>query len=189
MIGHISGKVIKKSRGVLLVDVGGVGYRISIPSDTFDSLKKNSQINLWTHLSVRETAMDLYGFDTEKALEFFQLLIGVSGIGPKSALAIISLATIDTLSSAISSGDTSYLTKVSGIGKKSAEKIVLELKDKIGGDRTEEDLRDESDALEALHSLGYTIRQSRDALKKVGGSVSGTSEKVKSALSILGNSN
>ncbi len=123
-----------------------------------------------------------------RELEFFEMLINVSGIGPRGALAILGISSIETLRRAISTGDTSYLTKISGIGKKTAEKIVIELRDKMTHGMSEEtgvSLQGELDALEALKSLGYSQNEARDALKKVSPDAS-TNAKIKEALKILG---
>jgi Holliday junction DNA helicase RuvA len=144
--------------------------------------------SFWTYLAVRENALDLYGFQSHEELDFFELLISVSGIGPKSALGILSLASLSNLRKAISTGDTGHLTKVSGIGKKMAEKIVVELKDKIDkiGQTHDEGniLSNDMDAMEALKSLGYNERDVREALKKVA-DVADVGEKVKKALKFL----
>lgn len=188
MISHIRGRVIERAPGTVIIDVSGVGYRVFVSSHTHELLSKapDVEVSLWTYLSVRETALDLFGFVEQKELDFFQKLVGIPGIGPKSALAILSLTTVDTLEKSIISGDTTYLIKVSGIGKKSASKIVLELKDKLGS-RTDGDLglKEESDAIDALRSLGYSLKESREALRKVGRDVADTAEKVKAALKIL----
>ena len=146
---------------------------------------------MWTHLAVRENALDLYGFIERSELEFFEMLITISGIGPKSALGILSVAPVDTLRRAISSGDTSYLTKVSGIGRKNAEKIVVELRDKLGAIDANAGgtLREEVDALSALEALGYSAREAREALKAVGNNAISTQEKLKAALKSLGSGN
>jgi Holliday junction DNA helicase RuvA len=117
------------------------------------------------------------------------MLISISGIGPKGALGVLSVASVDTLRKAISAGDTSYLTKVSGIGKKIAEKIVLELKEKLGGAdfiSGSETLQEEQDAIEALQALGYSMSEAREALKQISVDISGTSARVKEALKNLG---
>ena len=113
---------------------------------------------------MREDVLDLYGFLDHRELEFFEMLISVSGIGPKGALSILGITSIETLRKAISTGDTSYLTKVSGIGKKTAEKIIIELRDKIGEEKGGSSLQGELDALEALKSLGYSQNEAREAL-------------------------
>ena len=134
---------------------------------------------------MREDALDLYGFLNYEELEFFEMLIGVSGIGPKGALAILSIASTETLRKAIGTGDTSYLTKISGIGKKTAEKIVIELRDKMGEQEKGSSMQEELDAMEALKSLGYSQNEIREALKKVPPDLN-TNEKIREALKILG---
>ena len=185
MIGSIRGKIISKTEKYVVAEASGVGYKINISPDTLAKTKSvGEEIFLHTHLHVREDALDLYGFINHEELEFFEMLISVSGIGPKGALSILGISSIETLSKAISSGDTSYLTKISGIGRKTAEKIVIELRDKVGKDEGVS-LQGEMDALEALKSLGYSQNEAREALKKVGGELS-TNAKIKAALKILG---
>jgi Holliday junction DNA helicase RuvA len=193
MIGHLTGKIIHSDLKFVILDVADVGYKINTnrPGAEVAGALRGSPaevVSFWTYLAVRENALDLYGFQTHEELNFFELLISVSGIGPKSALGILSLASLSNLRRAISTGDTGHLTKVSGIGKKAAEKIVLELKDKIdsvgGGDTNAEFLSGDIDALEALKSLGYSERESREALKKVEGAL-GAGEKVRKALKLL----
>ena len=145
-------------------------------------------ISLKTHLAVRETSLDLYGFLNADELEFFEMLISISGIGPKSGLAILSVTDVSTLKTAVSSGDSSYLTKVSGIGRKSAGKIIIELQDKLGtiDNKSDSDqMRDEMETLEALQALGYSIREAREAMKKISKTATNSSERIKEALKIL----
>lgn len=188
MIGKLSGKIAHKGDRFIIVDVNGVGYKLFVTPETLSSvISHESIVSFWTYLAVRENALDLYGFSQKRELEFFELLLAVSGIGPKSAQAIISLAPPDILAKAIAGGDSSYLTKVSGIGKKSAEKIIIELRDKIGSLETDgKNLKGESDAIEALQSLGYTLREAREALQRVDPNIADTSAKVKAALKFLG---
>ena len=121
MIGQIIGNLTHKGDRFVIVNTGGVGYKINVTADTLNQLTKSDfEVSLWTHLAVKEDALDLYGFLEQQELEFFQMLITVSGIGPRSALAILSLTGPETLRKAIVSGHTEYLTKVSGIGRKSA---------------------------------------------------------------------
>lgn len=189
MIGRLTGVVAYTDLRYLIVDVSGVGYKISAPGSIIDKARVGEKLTLWTYLAVRENALDLYGFSNKDELEFFELLITVSGIGPKTALGILNITTIATLRQAVSSGETAHLTKVSGIGKKTAEKIVLELRDKLGAGIESDGIhiKDEVDAVEALKSLGYSHNEAREALKKVSKESLGTSEKVKQALKILGN--
>ncbi len=197
MIGHLKGVLLAQDLKSVILDVSGVGYKIftntaSLPPKHSGGNKSNKAsaptetLEFWTYLAVRENALDLYGFTTREELDFFELLISVSGIGPKSALGILSVATLPNLRHAITTGDTGHLTKVSGIGKKNAEKIVIELKDKLVGLSADmsHSMKGDVDALEALKSLGYGEREAREALKKVV-DVSDTGEKVKKALKIL----
>ncbi|OHA95884.1 MAG: Holliday junction DNA helicase RuvA, partial [Candidatus Zambryskibacteria bacterium RIFCSPHIGHO2_02_FULL_39_16] len=156
MIGTLNGTVRHKDLSKLVVDVSGVGYKVLVTTETALDIATGSPIFLWTHLVVRETSLELFGFLDKETLDAFELLITISGIGPKSALGILNVASPSTLRQAVASGDTTYLTRVSGIGKKNAEKIVLELKDKmkITKEDTSVDTRSEGDALEALVSLG-----------------------------------
>lgn len=191
MIGRIRGILERVDEHQALVDVGGVGYLLFLSAPTREKLdaRLGEEVSLETYLAVREQALDLYGFEETREREFFLLLLQVSGIGPKSALSILSVADTQTLEKAIRAGDASYLTKVGGVGKKNAEKIVLELKDKVvhlTDGSQEPGLGAESEALEALRSLGYSLREAREALaesKQVGG---GTDERLKAALRILG---
>lgn len=190
MIGSIKGKIILKTEKFLIVETNGVGYKISVSPDALSRTpKKDEEIFLYIHTHVREDSLDLYGFLEYKELEFFEMLINVSGIGPKGALAILGITTIDTLVRAIGTGDTSYLTKISGIGKKTAEKIVIELrdkmKDKMHGEIEGGSLQGEMDALEALKTLGYSQNDAREALKNCSPGAD-INTKIKEALKILG---
>ncbi len=183
MISHLKGTVIYQDLKSITLDVSGVGYKIYTNTVGLES-KKGSVTEFWTYLAVRENALDLYGFRSKEELDFFELLITVSGIGPKSAMSILSIATLPNLRHAIASGDTTHLTKVSGIGKKNAEKIVVELKDKLAGLTGETSMiTGDVDAIEALKALGFGEREAREALKKTTGNT--TEEKVRSALKNL----
>ena len=189
MIGTLKGILAYKDLHTLIVDVGGVGYKVSVTTDiTLDAIPGET-ISLWTYLAVRENALDLYGFADKSTLEIFELLITISGIGPKTALGILNVASPSMLRQAVSENDISYLTRVSGIGKKNAEKIVIELRDKLIVTTEEKgiDLRAEGDALEALVSLGYNERDAREALKKVPKDIESASDRVKHALKLLAN--
>ena len=190
MIGSIKGKIILKTDKFVIVETGGVGYKISVSPEALSQVKKeNEEVLLWTHTHVREDALHLYGFLDRPELEFFEMLISVSGIGPKGALSILGIASIETLKRAIKTGDTSYLTKISGIGRKTAEKIVIELRDKIAnytGDQNDTSLQGELDVMEALKSLGYGQNEIREALKKVTPEAN-LNTKIKEALKILAN--
>jgi Holliday junction DNA helicase RuvA len=193
MIARISGTVMEIALNHAIIDVQGLGYKVFLTADTLHTLKNGKTATFWTYLAVREDALDLYGFPTKTDQRFFELLISVSGIGPKSALNILSLASPATLMSAIRTGSTSHLTKISGIGKKTAEKIILELSDKVGtivldtdSKSTSAGLSSDLDAIEALTSLGYDADEARDALKKISKEISDVGAKVKAALKVLG---
>lgn len=190
MIGHLRGEIIDIGEKTLLLSVAGVGYTVFVTEDTIHSTSIGDTLSCYTHLSVRENALDLFGFLLKEELRFFELLITVSGIGPKSALSILNIAALPTLRSAIATGDTGYLTKVSGIGRKTAEKIVLELRDKVGAlgetRASTPALKEESDALLALMSLGYNERDAREVLKNIAKPGSTTQDIVREALKHLG---
>ncbi|MEI6581022.1 MAG: Holliday junction branch migration protein RuvA [bacterium] len=185
MIGNIRGKITLKTDKFLIVETNGVGYKINVSQDTISKISTGADAFVWTHLHVREDILDLYGFLNREELVFFEMLINISGIGPKGALTILGIASLETLKKAISSSDVTYLTKISGIGKKTAEKIVLELRDKIGETKEGESLQNELDVLEALKSLGYSQIQARDALKKISPEAD-TNAKIREALRFLG---
>lgn len=186
MIGSIKGKIILKRDKFIIVEKNGIGYKIGVSLDTQERIQKSTEeVLFWTHLHVKEDAQDLYGFLEYGELEFFEMLIGVSGIGPKGALTILSVAPIEILKKAIGTGDTSYLTKISGIGRKTAEKMVIELRDKVGKEEASGSMQQEIDILEALKSLGYSQNETREALKKMSGEMD-LNTKIKEALKILG---
>lgn len=189
MIARLEGIIIYKDEKLLIIDVSGVGYKISVTTENIENTILGEHTSFWVYTAVRENSIDLYGFKNTNELSFFELLLSVSGIGPRSALSILSIASIDTLKRAIATGDTSYLNKVSGIGKKTAEKIVVELRDKLSAYKDENGvglLKDESDILEALKSLGYSQNEARDALKEVPPEIIGTNARIKEALRVLG---
>lgn len=188
MIGQLTGVVSAVRVGFLIVNVGGVGYKVFGTRELLLSLKPEKEATLWTHLAVRESILDLYGFATEEELKIFELLLTVSGIGPKSALAILDIASVETLRSAIAAGNATYLTKVSGIGRKTAEKIVLELREKVGAslEGSAASLHGDEEALEAMKALGYSQAEARDALRKVPPEVERANERLREALRLLG---
>ena len=190
MISHLTGTVIELSDKYVVIDVRGVGYKVYCATDTLATLREDAPASLFTYLAVREAALDLYGFTSSEEQNIFELLLSVSGIGPKSAISILSFTSVETLKKAIGTGDTSYLTKVSGIGRKTAEKVVLELRDKLRANvnmkENPGELRAESDVVEALKSLGYSQNEARDALKEVSSEIVGTNARIREALKILG---
>jgi len=174
------------------VDVNGVGYRVTLPEKSLNSIAKiGLAVKLFTHyqMNPRDGNIELYGFTTQEELNFFELLTTISGIGPKSAQAILSSADLQQLQIGIIRGDDGYLCKVAGIGAKTAQRLVLELKNKVlvadvkgSGDN---DLGAESEALEALVALGYSQYQARDAMKQCSSDIKKTEDKVKEALRLL----
>jgi Holliday junction DNA helicase RuvA len=191
MIGELRGKLVRRGAGFIILNVGGVGYKIYVTAGAYQELEEGADVEFHTHLAVREDSLTLFGFTKADELRLFEMLISVSGIGPKSALAILSLTDAVTLSSAIANGESAYLTKVSGIGRKNAEKIILELKDKITGtvgEAREAFATADSEALEALEALGYSVRQAREALSAVPSGIADTGGRLKEALKQLGKS-
>lgn len=187
MIRTLRGTILDKNLFEVVVDVHGIGYLVRTPSD-ITSFERDAEITLHTYLAVRENALDLYGFLTTEELEMFELLIDLPKIGPKTAMQIMSQADVALLRKAALSGDSVYLSKVSGIGKKSAEKIVIGLRDKFGA----EDLlpgehhEGDHDVIDALMTLGYSQKESRDALARLDPSLTNTNDRIKAALKYVG---
>lgn len=190
MIFSLEGLVSLRALAYVVVDVVGVGYKVFVGSETLGRIPGQGQkIKIFTSLYKRETEIELYGFMTVAELEFFETLKRISGIGPKSALGILNVAPLDTIKRAIASGQTSYLTKVSGIGKKTAEKVVLELRDKLGkGADESEGMGADEDVINALQALGYSLKESRDAIYTLDPAVKGAEARLKAALKFLGKS-
>jgi len=174
MIGHLKGQLIDKSPTRILLDVHGVGYDIQIPFSTFEKLGAvGEETALLTHLHVREEALTLFGFATVAEKQLFQMLLAVSGIGPKIAQGILSGSTVEAFRQHVQAGEIAALTSIPGVGKKTAERIILELKDKVGalqqetqqpgGVRTGIALQEE--ALQALVSLGYARTAAQRAVE------------------------
>jgi Holliday junction DNA helicase RuvA len=192
MISYLKGSIQHRDiKYVVIMTSGGVGYKVYTTLETLGQSNIGEQVELWIHTVVREDALDLYGFSNKRSLDFFELLLTISGIGPKSALGILSATTVDSIIEAITTGESAYLTKIAGIGKKVVEKIILELKGKIGDNfgsssDTHKAGNADVDALEALKSLGYTHKEAKDALDEVSSDIKGTGEKVKAALKLLG---
>lgn len=172
MIGRLHGKLLEKNPPQILIDVSGVGYEVDVPMSTFCNLPEvGGELTLHTHFVVREDAQLLYGFATLAERAVFRALIKISGVGPKIALALLSGITVDQLKDAVDRGETGLLTKVPGIGKKTAERLVLELKDKLAGTGAATAAVPTSDAradvAAALIALGYSEREAAAATKKL----------------------
>lgn len=191
MISLLEGTIEFKGERFAIINVGGVGYKVFFSPETMRSVAKiGERYKVWTHLHVRENDMELYGFLSYAEMQFFEVLISVSGVGPKSALGILGVAPLDMLKRAIAAGEMNYLTKVSGIGKRMAEKIIVELRDKLGGAQMSEGVRAEltadADVLDALISMGYSQKEAREALSRIPAGVSGTKERLGEVLRGLG---
>jgi Holliday junction DNA helicase RuvA len=190
MLGRLIG-VFEGERqdGTALIDVHGVGYVVRATAVALEEARRNpSRTVFLIHTVVREDVFDLYGFSNEDEQSFFKLLLEVSGVGPKTALGILNLAGIETLRSAIAAGDAAYLTRVSGVGKKSAERIVVELKDKLskaGFGEGHGGRKEDGDVLEALVALGYSPLEARAALKSVPAEITDLQGRVREALRTL----
>ncbi|NTU67121.1 MAG: Holliday junction branch migration protein RuvA [Candidatus Moranbacteria bacterium] len=188
MIAKLKGKIEYMKDGFAVVDVNGVGYKVHLTAYAFGRIAGAGSVDLFIHTHVKEDAIDLYGFITMEELEMFELLISISGVGPKSGLGILTVATPVTIKTAILNEDSSILTKVSGVGKKTAERVILELKNKVGaisaGDQAEAVI--DSDAIEALVTMGYSVSDARDALKLVPADIKEVGQRITLALRNLG---
>ncbi len=176
MIGRLHGKLLEKNPPQILIDVSGVGYEVDVPMSTFCNLPEvGGELTLHTHFVVREDAQLLYGFATLAERAVFRALIKISGVGPKIALALLSGITVDQLKDAVDRGETGLLTKVPGIGKKTAERLVLELKGKLAGTGAATAAAAaavptsgaRADVAAALIALGYSEREAAAATKKL----------------------
>ena len=190
MLSYIKGKIIFKNDSFIIVSTGNVGYKVFVMSDLSEI---GQDIELFTYLNVREDALTLYGFLEYKELELFEHLISISGIGPKAGMGILSLADPKTIKVAIAKGDSSILTRVSGIGKKTAERVVLELRNKFSSIESDDTLQergkeinDYTDAIEALVGLGYSSAQAKRALSNIPTEVKDISERIRLSLKELG---
>ena len=189
MISYLKGTIQYVGQNYIEVLVNGLGYKVFVTESFLNSAKVGKEIEVFTHQHVREDVLDLFGFDNREQMELFEKLIGVSGIGPKTALGVLSAATIEEIETAVINDDVSVLTKVSGIGAKTAERIVLELKSKYKGKVAPVSkggkASDDADVIDGLVGLGYALDQARSALRQVEKNL-GTDEKIKSCLKLLG---
>ena len=189
MIAHIKGQIAEKFNNSVIVDVHGVGYEITLTALDYDNAKLGDEIKFYTYHSIRENAEELYGFSSLAAKKLFELLISVQGIGPKAAIAILSLAQPEEVRNAIANADAAFVSKASGVGKKSAERVIVDLRDKVGipshygateiVSTTGKNEPDE--ALDALIALGFPLKEATAALEKVDKTLS-VEERIKLAL-------
>lgn len=189
MISYLSGTIIAVSEKHIVIDTGGVGYKVFVAPPILQQSVVGNQVVLWIYTAVREDALDLFGFESISSQEVFELLLNVSGIGPKSALGILSVADMGSLVHAIKTENVSYLTQVSGIGKKTAEKIVLELKDKVEKlsiEHAHAEADHIRDVIDALLAMGYHERAIRQAIQIVDTEDADTSRIIRESLKIVG---
>ena len=190
MIGRIQGILLEKNPPQILVDCGGIGYDVEVPMSTFYNLPQNGErVTLLTHLVVREDAHLLYGFGTESERKAFRQLLKISGIGARTALAVLSGMSVADLAEAVAMQETGRITKVPGIGKKTAERLLLELKDKLGAELTtaigvNRPAATANDVLHALLALGYNEREAITATKQLPEGLS-VSDGIKQSLKLL----
>ena len=182
MIAYLKGSVLEKGKDYAIVLCGPVGYKVQMHERTLLALSKESPVTLYTHQVIREDAHELYGFATLRELEFFWRLTSVSGVGPKMAMHLLAIGMVETLSRAIEKGDVEFLSSAHGVGKKSAQRVVLELRGKL----VDEEALPEGDGevVSALENLGYPRTQAREAVKLLDPDAS-TQDRIKQALKSL----
>lgn len=188
MIAYLKGKVIKRTDKFIILEVNNIGYEIFLPEKTLTKIIQNQDLELYIYHKQREDAQELYGFEIFVERDFFISLISVSGVGPKSALSVMSIANVDDLKHSISRGDAEMFKKVSGIGSKTAERIVVELKNKLSildFVNTTPDNGQFDEVFEALNALGFTDSQIREAYKKIPEDLEKNSDRIKFALKML----
>lgn len=174
MIAHVHGVIAEKFAGSLIVDVHGVGYEVSVALSDYEAATLGDETKYYTYHHVREQAEDLFGFSSLAAKKLFELLITVQGVGPKAALAILSLGTAEQVRNAIANSDAAFITKAAGVGKKTADRVVVDLADKVGlpthyqqTEAVQTELNTNDEALEALMALGYSLADASKALEGI----------------------
>ncbi len=200
MFSYLSGYLTEKNESFVVIDVSGVGFKVYTSSTSLNSViakDENDRVTFYTYLYIKEGIMDLYGFSTKEELALFELLISVSGVGAKGAVAILSVANVQKLSVSIATNDVNTIKKASGIGAKTAQRIILELKDKIKNEALTYDATDinsqdivslsegKNEAVSALMVLGYSKFEAEKAVSKVDSSVTDTEDIIKAALKAL----
>lgn len=190
MISHVFGVVVEKFGSSIIIDVNGVGYEVQVATGDYDLTLLDSNVKFYTYHHVREQSQELFGFSSLMAKRLFELLITVQGIGPKAALAILSLGDSETVRNAIANSDAVFITRASGVGKKTAERVVIDLSDKVGqatyynsktGNSVKNVVAKNDEALEALMALGYNLNDATKALEGISTELS-TAERVTKAL-------
>lgn len=179
MIAHVIGEVAEKFNGSIIVDVHGVGYEVAVALGDYEKANLNEQVKFYTYHHIREQSQELFGFSSLAAKKLFEMLITVQGVGPKAALAILSLGEAENIRNAIANSDSAYVQKASGVGKKTAERVVVDLSDKVGlpthygrdNEPVQTELNTADEALEALMALGYTLADASKALEGIDASL------------------
>lgn len=191
MLYSVTGIIEEKADRMVIVRTGAFSLRIATPSIRVSSLPmRGEEVSLFTYLHVREGGIDLYGFLDKMELSFFEALVSVSGIGPKSALGILSVASVDKLMAAVSRGESELLRQSSGVGRKTAERIVLELKDKVlapDDEETVQIMQSDNDIVEALVNLGYPRGQAKEVISKIDAELTDAGERLRDALKKIKN--
>ena len=173
MIAHISGKIVEKFAGSIIVDVAGVGYEVIVPINEFERAVLGDDIKFYTYHNITDRSQELFGFSSLAAKKLFELLITVQGIGPRAGVAIMSLGETEDVRNSIACEDAKFIQKASGVGKKSAERVILDLKDKVGMAISKPDGVGDSiilasdEALEALIALGFNLNDATKALEQI----------------------
>ena len=189
MIYSISGELILKKESFAVVEAGGVGYKVFCPRRVLATLgAPGSRANLFCHHHVSDSDASLYGFHSEQELAFFEQLLSVSGVGPKSALSILEVADLSSLQAAIKEGRPDLLTRASGVGRKTAERIIIELKEKLAVEGAEGKvgrMETDGDLVDALANLGFRKEEAAHALRQVGEEIKGMEARLKAAFKIL----
>ena len=188
MLAFLRGKVKNKAQNFIILDVRDVGYKVQVSKTTYMELEIGQEVEFYIHHHVREDTLSLFGFYSLAQLEMFELLLSISGVGPKSALGVLSAGSLEDIKDSLARGDSSLLTKVSGIGKKTAERMVLELRDKVGSLATggspssNQGMTGGGEEIDALMALGYSLLQAREALRAVDPSIKNSGERIRAAL-------
>ena len=188
MIGSLRGKIILRDGNFILVETGGVGYRVLVSSKI--STNNSDNISLFTYTHVKEDEISLFGFSEISDLKLFENLISVSGVGPRTAMAIFSFSDRQSIVKAVLEGDVEFFTAIPRLGKKNAQKIIIELKSKLKDnsslDLSEADSAENNEIVQVLETFGFSAKESRDVLKKIDKNLKTTEEKIKMALKYLG---
>jgi Holliday junction DNA helicase RuvA len=189
MISTLSGNVAEKTQSVVVLECGGVGYGLFVTFEDYGALEEGSKVKVYVYEHIRENSHDLYGFRNLETKLLFEQLLSVNGVGPKMALAILSVANSQQVRAAIASGDTKFISQAPGVGKRVAERVVVDLKDKVGLTASEDatgflstpSANPNDEALQGLVALGYSVSDAAEALKKIDATLS-AEERIKQAL-------